>query len=231
MTHILIVIVLSGFGGGAVNYLNTRPASDQGFHFLRCILTGIAAAFVVPLFLQTIQNGLLSPTEVPNRDLLILSGFCILASFAAKPFLDSMARRALEEAQQSKREAENATKNTEFLVGEIESLYEDENTSGSGKTTMSLRQGGQSPTLPDDGNARKVLEVLIKGPYTFRSMEGLTQQTGLSRDEVNGALNWLKQCGLADKSARTEGPRWYATRVGRQYLQIRVGPKNFSIEP
>jgi tetratricopeptide (TPR) repeat protein len=96
---VFIVILLSGVMGGFARYQwdKTLPGSNDG----RCfsyIVIGVAAAFLVPLFLNTISSTLVKDTETEPSKFFILIGFCIAASVYAKKFIGSVADKALDKA-------------------------------------------------------------------------------------------------------------------------------------
>jgi tetratricopeptide (TPR) repeat protein len=106
---VLFVIVLSGGMGGFSRYqwdkLEENAKVESWFSF---IVMGIAAAFLVPLFLNTISSTLLKDTESDPSKLFILIGFCIAASMYAKQFIGSVAKKALEESGKSRAESKEA---------------------------------------------------------------------------------------------------------------------------
>lgn len=95
---VFFVIVFSGAMGGFARYQwdkneeNSRV--ESWFHF---VVMGIAAAFLVPLFLNTISSSLIKETETDPSKFFILIGFCIAASMYAKKFIGSVAEKTLEE--------------------------------------------------------------------------------------------------------------------------------------
>jgi len=74
--HIAIVLgimVAAGVFGGIVNFL-TRKADPKDNTPARCIIVGMGASFLVPLFLNMISSDLLRSSSDDCRKLLVLTG-------------------------------------------------------------------------------------------------------------------------------------------------------------
>ena len=134
-------MLISGLIGGAVNYLIGLPSSDDADDgaapkvrrrarakdwfkdeaLYRSLVLGVAAALVVPVFLQlaavgTDGGGLVSRfvTEYMKTDgalavaaesLFTIIGFCVLAAVSSRAFLQTMSQRLMERAEKKASEA------------------------------------------------------------------------------------------------------------------------------
>lgn len=85
----------------------------------------------------------------------------------------------------------------------------------------------ESPTIKSekfeafiaDENARKVIKALKNPKYTWRYVSGIVKETGLSKNEVEEALDWLVKNQLAMKSIGLSGSIWSLTVKGRNVFQ------------
>jgi tetratricopeptide (TPR) repeat protein len=102
-------ILLSGVLGGFARYqwdkTEENAKAKSSFSFM---VVGIAAAFLVPLFLNSISSNLIKETESDPSKFFIVIGFCIAASMYAKKFIDSVAREALKDSKKAIAESKEA---------------------------------------------------------------------------------------------------------------------------
>ena len=249
-----------GLLGGFANFLSTRTSDEGGWHFWKCVICGIAAAVVVPLFLQTIQCDLMKKLGQEPINYLVFAGFCLIAAFASRPFLDSVAKQALQTANKadakSNAAVEKAEKNSEankVLATDLESVkaevkpvadkFTEEETEPAEASPASaipenppvdmvVEQSGTKHVVAGvDTDGLKVLKALASPKFTFRTIEGLQKETGLSRPDLTGHLGWCKQCGFANQIKRENGLRWYITAAGRKLILNPHLPKTLASEP
>jgi hypothetical protein len=133
--HIQIVILLmigAGILGGTVNYF--LPANEKDGikirKLLTCILLGIGATMLVPLFLEIAKSSILDnlkfksipvptaeaaypPSEV-LKNYLIYFAYCVVAAAAGFRFIDSVIRSVVKEQENTQLKEEN-TKKTEKI--------------------------------------------------------------------------------------------------------------------
>lgn len=91
------------------------------------------------------------------------------------------------------------------------------------KETEPLADGDDNPHPSPleaklDGAKNQVLTALCSDQFTWRYMGGLVKETGLSKNVVAAALDWLVEGGYARKSHGKGGPIWSATEDGRYLL-------------
>ncbi|SMC29440.1 Tetratricopeptide repeat-containing protein [Andreprevotia lacus DSM 23236] len=101
-------ILLSGFFGGLARYHWERLEGNSNGSWYRYSILGVAAAFLVPLFLNTISSTLLDEVHSHPQKMYVLIGFCLAAGTFAKQFLGSVARKALEFSKEARAMAERA---------------------------------------------------------------------------------------------------------------------------
>ena len=89
--------------------------------------------------------------------------------------------------------------------------------------SIPLQAGDVTSSLPlftvkayaTDEDTQSVIKALGCGPYTFRRIDGVIQETGLSSDSVTKALLWLTCNGLAVAMQNNHGEVWALTQEGR----------------
>jgi hypothetical protein len=226
MQTIIIIIFVAGSLGGVTNFLNTKLENDGWLHFWRCLISGIAAAFVVPLFLQMIQSALLEQLPESHPACLVFAGFCILAAVSSRGFLDGLAKKALRLAEENSRKTDKIKTKVEELSPIL--AKETEGNIPTGIDPSSVKLDGD-PVLSSKPLA--VLNALLNPSYTFRTIEGLKKESKLStEEEVNDSLRSLKSSGYANQSTRNNTDYWYATAKGRSILKA-PNPTNLYSEP
>lgn len=124
---LISIILIFGALGGWVNHLlnrgeetiNSRKDDSsnlltinnlKGNGWSQPIIIGIAAAFLVPLFLQTISSQLLKEGYSNYLSLLVFAGFCLVAAISSKAFINTLSDKILQTAKEAKivaREAKN----------------------------------------------------------------------------------------------------------------------------
>ncbi|RZT38702.1 tetratricopeptide repeat protein [Cupriavidus agavae] len=105
---VFLTIFLSGMAGGVVRFVQMRPQATRRGDWLASTIMGVASAFLVPLFLNTISSSLIAESREMPEKLFVLIGFCIAAGFFAQQFLDSVGRRALRMSEEAKAAAQAA---------------------------------------------------------------------------------------------------------------------------
>lgn len=106
---VFFIILLSGAMGGFARYQWDKTEENANLKFpFSFMIMGVAAAFLVPLFLNTISSTLIQDTRNDPSKLFILIGFCIAAAIYAKQFIGSVAKKALEESEKALAESKKA---------------------------------------------------------------------------------------------------------------------------
>lgn len=223
--YILGTMLLAGIFGGLINSYLSDPQVEKPLAQWQHVVVGIGAAFMVPVFLNTISSHLIAEITGPEltsdilSKLLILAGFCLLAAVSSRAFIRSMTDRLLREVADVRKEAQ-AAKDQADRAAAIANLAVEPD-SPPPATTRALLGGGEGPGGTAIGDTeRQVLTALAHSRYAMRSVSGIAQDTGLARPTVESTL-----AELADKSLVTEGqdrngqPRWYATAQGLQVQQ------------
>lgn len=132
-THIIALIVImlfSGAFGGYLNYLHNFDTTEHETQDTRCrnkyILLGIAAAFVIPVFLKMISSNLISSPD--NNDYLIFAGFCLIAAIFSRRFITTIGDKILEAAKKAEKialESKQKSERTQFELSSTNERIED----------------------------------------------------------------------------------------------------------
>ncbi|HET8888761.1 MAG TPA: YEATS-associated helix-containing protein [Candidatus Angelobacter sp.] len=223
------IMVFSGLLGGLVNYFLSQKEDPEGRNFGKSAALGIAAALLVPLFLNMISSDLLDAIRkgIPGADgkpavadlskILVFLGFCLVAAISSTAFIKTLSDRILKEAKEAKNVARQADKKATATQSVIQPIL-DKETEAEVPTNANLALAATQPAIHP--NERKLLESLAKGK-SFRTRTGLGRETGIPRPEVEKMMDELKARGLvADQwivitPGETKKRRWYITNNGR----------------
>jgi tetratricopeptide (TPR) repeat protein len=133
---ILLIILIAGFIGGAINaitqqdsVINTENTTESqlNYTFWQCVLMGIGASLLVPLFLETISSNLIHVSRCDPDKYLVIMGFAIVASISSRTFIKNISNVALKNSEEAKRtavEAVDEARNSTTLMKSI--LYSED---------------------------------------------------------------------------------------------------------
>jgi negative regulator of replication initiation len=205
MTHtqiIISIIIAAGLLGGLTNfflfYNLDYKKKECWINFFKSILLSICASVTVPLFLQIISNNLLDiPKEdkFPDKNYFILAGFCVLAAFYSKRFLDDLyakVNKAEKKAEEAKQIAENAEQKNQ----EIDDVEEIINETEINKTFTADYSKDE---------IKAVSRAILVSKYTYRTISGVAKDTNIPFDKVKGILELLKKGGFAESKKNRKG--------------------------
>lgn len=205
---ITLLMLIAGLLGGITNYFRIEEDKKEWSAFFKNILMGISAALLIPLFLNMISSNLLKESSDDNLKLFILFGFCLIASLSSKAFIQTISDRVLNEVKKTKEKVENIEKDVEPIISKETEAEEGEDTGSF------LKSRGFS----FDEDSKKVLNSLGRGKYSWRSLPGITKETGLPEQNVLNSLNWLSSNRLVVKTSGKRGALWGLTWEGRDTL-------------
>lgn len=231
-----IVMFVAGMLGGIVNYFLSDPAEERPMPWWKHATIGVAAAFMVPLFLNMISGDLIDKIRGTNGSLadyskiFVLAGFCLAASVSSRAFIGSMSHRLLqavksanekssdakELAEEAKVEAVYATARAAEAKAVVDPLIEeDEKQIDTGHLMMPASMMESTPTKDE----LDVLKAMIGSGFTMRSLSGISKDSGVPKERVNSAISTLLQSELIGQTMSNNGqPRWYPTPKGRAAL-------------
>ncbi len=241
---IFCLIAFAGGAGGLANYL-LLPAPSSGKRSLsgafRFIFSGGIVAFVVPLFLSLAQSALVrsifdySGAGQAYPDILIFAGFCVVAGFASRAFMDTMTSKMMQ-MQQDVRKAEDKAQEADKKAVEAIELTE-ENADRVAEAVGANAEPAERERLPTDHSAikspspvattianklkpqeRDVLSAMTR--YSKRTQTGVARDAGVPRNQVGEIIDEMRDMGVIHftTSANTGGPRVQLTPLGTDVL-------------
>lgn len=195
------------------------------------LIMGVVAAACVPLFLSLLQSELVQsmvtpagagrPSNLPpvEESYLIYLGLCLVASFYARRFMDSISGQLLKRLDHVEETTEATQEEMREVAKEVENA---DNVSA--PTSADLAQvdlvDSANVGVPVDISAeeRKILEAMTA--KTYRTRTGIAEDSGVSRNRISELLEGLadKKLVLPAKSPRTGGARWIITKRGRETI-------------
>lgn len=215
------VMIFSGFLGGLVNYFVSRKEDPQGSSFLKSVILGVAASFLVPLFLNMISSSLLESIRTGGAaisNIAVFLGFCLVAAISSTAFIKTLSDRILQEAKEAKKEAREAKKEARETQSVIQPLVEKVTEEGEEDVTNTIT--ATIPAVIAEDQERNLLSSLSSGRWVLRTRTGLAKETGIPKPEVITILDNLRKRGLVDYKFLVGRPgekkqRWYITNEGR----------------
>lgn len=202
------LIISAGAFGGLINFAQTRTNESTWGDVFWSVVIGLGAAFLIPLFLNTISStllaGLLNGTA-SSADPFVFFGFCLLGAITSKSMIQSLSQKVLRLLEETKRDVENLKDEVEPII--VKETEPDERKSNE----IAFRVEAYGLTGDD---APKVIKALGDGKYSRRTVHGIAKDADIAENTVIETLHWLQQNGLA---TTTGGPRhyWSLTDTGR----------------
>jgi DNA-binding MarR family transcriptional regulator len=223
----IIAAVMFGSGvlGGTVNCFLSDRSGEIHLSCYKHIIIGVAASFMVPLFLNMISGDLIDKIcgvdgKTANYSkLFVLAGFCLVASISSRTFILSLSERILQEVKSANRKANEAKEEAAEAKAAVAPLVEDE----VADDMSALAESNEIISSAEVAeNEKAVLKSIVESPYTLRSISGIAKNSGLRKSVVNSTLSSLIGKGLVAQSIGSSGrPLWYITPTGR--AEIRSG--------
>lgn len=225
MQTIIYITVFAGIFGGTVNYFQLYSKDYSGLmNYAKCVVLGLGAAFLVPLFLQMISSQLVDHVIVPTKDTLdsgfIFLGFCMIAAIFSKRFIETIGEKILKRVEEvdknasaAKQLAEKSKEDVDLLASKAtepdptdpDAVDVMEHISATDLLNRGQTQGGKL-TAEDIGNAIKALKDT---KYTFRTLKGIIRDTGMEGEKSGTLLSFLKNAQLV-KEVNKDGKVFYA---------------------
>jgi hypothetical protein len=123
------IILIAGIYGGIVNYLTIYNQKETGSN-RKCwgaILAGIAASFLVPLFLSMISSDLIVNCRNDDKNYFVFAGLCLVAGIFSGRFINSIGKKILDQVEKTKErinEVEGKNKEQQVVVEIMDLLLE-----------------------------------------------------------------------------------------------------------
>jgi hypothetical protein len=208
---IAVVALFGGLLGGATNFFFTREQGKPwGFHLATCLVAGVSAAMVTPLFLIVIQSDMLKHAAEDPLYFFAFFGLCILAGLSSRKFLHSVASEALKLAK----DAQSKAKDVEDQM-----------------TEPDVEPKAKAAGSEFSEDEEKVLKVFPKSSFRYRSFHGIGGQAGLTTPQLKAALDSLVGKGILELSERDEGKRYSVSKKGYGLINPANLPDGDAAEP
>lgn len=206
-----LIMLISGLFGGIANYLilYTEPRTETAplprLLFLKSVLLGIAASFMVPLFLTTISSELLAPPAAHtfHKNYLVLIGFCLLASVLSKQFIENLSQKVIK----AEEKAENAANKASEAKMKVESIEESltENDMSEDQETHPLRERVEIVSLDD-----QIIKAIRESKYVYRSTSGIVKDfSSTDRKVLIDTLERMVTEGRLESKPSVRGKKLY----------------------
>ena len=224
MTHtqiIIIIIVGAGLLGGLTNffllYKLDYKTKECWINFFKSIFLSLCASLTVPLFLQIISNNLIDIPEngkYPDKNYFVLTGFCVLAAFYSKRFLEDvysklnkLEKKVEETKQETTNTLESVTQRTETVIKKVEDLEESTEEIESDNIPTEIKDSivkYKSGVLAEI-ELEKIVQSLVSNKYSFRTISGINKDTEIDKERVKKILDHLVDHGFAEKKVGSNG--------------------------
>ena len=241
VTHLLLVLLFAGIIGGTTSFLVDileDISKKSWIAFLKYNLLGLLSSLTVPLFLNTISSSLVEDAIDPTTGswpvkLLIILGFCLVAAFSSRKFIDSItnavfrgiedAKSAAQDAKQAAQEAIEAAKRIKATVSQGDEPDPQEPQPEERIREMQATSPAQNKQYQIDGlseNENAVITAMINSRYNARAESGIRRDTGLAADELSQCIASLIEKNLVAERSTAEGfTKFYLTSAALGQLQ------------
>lgn len=127
---LIVTMIVFGSFGGVINYLIVKQkalssnSKMEGISLSYCVLLGIAAAFLVPLFLVLMSSNIVERTSGGYVKFLTFAGLCLIAGISSTNFIQTISGSIMNKFIQStevesKVQRDESQANTEMEQKEI----------------------------------------------------------------------------------------------------------------
>ncbi len=231
-----MAMAFGGIAGGFASYIITPIDEENNTKIPKwsyVILLGVIVAFTVPLFLSLAQSRLVeditnpaNPNKSVGANVLVLMGFCIVAAFSARRFLENLSERVLADLKKTKAKVEDNAEQIEKLDEALEKNIPAPQPPNEAENL--IPQTGAPLILNELPNIYKVLYATSLN--TKRTLSGISKDSGLTREETQKIIHSAISKGFIEitVSDRTGGRRFRLTPAGTAELTrqaVEYGPK------
>ena len=206
------IIIMAGVFGGFVNFALGRSSDSTWRDAWWSVVIGVGAAFLVPLFLNTISSSLLSgilDKSAAQADGFVFFGFCLLGAIASRSMIQTLTQKLLRATEDTKREVKKLKEEVEpIIIKETEpeeTELEDQKQSKVGLWSEAYGLSGKEQP--------KIIKALGNSKYSRRTVQGIRKETDVPLEKVYELLSWLHMNGLATTTG-DPGNYWSLTEKG-----------------
>lgn len=235
LIDIALVMLAAGCLGGLVNFYIADPEQEKQLPWWQHIIVGVAAAFMVPLFLNMISGDLIDKIRGVDgkagdySKMFVLAGFCLVAAVSSRAFIRTLSDKILQEVRSAKQKAEQAADQAETAAEQataatadaniarqaVAPFVEDDDQDLSPEAATS-RAAAQTVAPELSEPERAVLRALQGSNFALRSITGIANDAGMSKASTSEAVTRLLSKELVGETIGKSGqPRWFLTKAGR----------------
>lgn len=191
--YLPIIMAICGIIGGVSIHVTTYNKKFFQKELIGKILYGVIAAFLVPLFLNTISSNLIENIGKDVQSIYIFIGFCLIASISSKVFITTLTEKTLN----SLKEKQNDTKNqVEQISNAMESIVA-KNTdipieSNEDKQNKDLVQNNTYFESLDEIESKLLFEF-GRNEKTFLTVAAVAQKLGTSQVMTQRKLKKMRE--------------------------------------
>lgn len=207
---ILLIIVFCGLLGGYANFHNIQFDTNMWFYLRKCLLTGIVASAVVPLFLHIVSSDLIKVTSGVKLEVhkyFIFGGFCLIAAYSSNSFLQLISSEVIQNLQ------------TQVIKNEdkIEALTDKNIDEVEIENLQALNKKEVLKEKADDVNVQNILQAFADNQYSFRTVKGLSKTIGMDTTEIRKLIDELNDKDVLKMHTRKDGSAMYSiTNIGKK---------------
>jgi hypothetical protein len=135
------IILIAGIFGGLVNYftVNNQKEAGSSRKCWEAVLVGIAASFLVPLFLSMISSDLIVNCRNDDKYYFVFAGLCLVAGIFSRRFINSIGKKILDQVEMTKEKVNDIEEKgneqrvlVQELVSQINNVFNNENENKNG---------------------------------------------------------------------------------------------------
>jgi hypothetical protein len=214
---IIAFMVGAGLLGGAVNHYYADEDKKAGAMTLKqCMAAGVAASFIVPVFLLLIKNDLISTILTSDKaadkvsGIFLLIGFCLIAAISSKKFINSVADLALKRADEANKVAAGAdqtAKDAGKAAATADKKAAAASKAAAGAESAALAAGQRAKDalgFLDEGDHVKSIKVVLKDADARGIRAESKQDKTLLGQMADSSFALRSLSGLVVQSKRTE---------------------------
>ena len=210
---LVAIILMAGVFGGLLNYYMHAHIESDNDSMPRSLIFGLFFAALVPVFIWLVSKDFLEQSTESVSGMLVFSGFCLLAAWSSRFFMNSVTKTIQLESKHARERADELMIELRLMQRELEPFLEMETENDEGDEVVAL-----SPEEELDVTTANVLTALGNGRYIFRSIKGLEQETNLDEHTLSKTLSIVVARDLGGKILSKKGTRWFISQKGRKYL-------------
>lgn len=216
-----LIMVGAGIVGGIVNYCLLDDKQQTGrTGIIKCVIVGIGASLLIPLFLNTISSQLVDDVLKPEGNVkatLVFAGFCLVAAIVSRNFIQTLSDKVFQRLKETEEKTEELKKDLEVVEQAVEVTKEPDIDASAATPSAgtSIGMASTAPTLSPTVSEEeaKLLQAMKSSKYTLRSVSGLAAQVGMDHGKVVSLLSGLESRGFLTRVLGKKGERWGLTSL------------------